>query len=425
MYVLEPNTKGKVILHTTEGPLDVELWSKECPKASRNFVQLCMEGYYDNTIFHRIVKDFLIQGGDPTGTGTGGESIYGAPFNDEYLSRLRFSHRGLVACASFEDKKHQNGSQFFITLDATPALNNKHTIFGKITGDSMYNLLPLNEYEVDSEDRPLEPPKILRTEVLFNPFDDIVPRERKKEEEKVVVQREKGKKNFKLLSFGGEAEEDEEEFITTKRKMVSSENVGIDNDSGNQGDDEDEEERRALMNNKRQRDSDKKEKGSAMSDADLAWSNAARKKAKKDGVDEEDRAKQVRQETKKLMKELKGSKQKEKEEDKEKQRHDEAKELLRNQKEKYRKKQISNNSSKDVDNMFENFRTSLKDPNRKSGIKTHELTFLDDDAPVVDLHTVDEYAVFDPRDGKGLLEADKRMSIHNQKLRAQRKEELW
>jgi peptidyl-prolyl cis-trans isomerase SDCCAG10 len=382
-----------------------------------------MEGYYDNTIFHRIVKDFLIQGGDPTGTGTGGESIYGVPFNDEYLSRLRFSHRGLVACASFEDKKHQNGSQFFITLDATPALNNKHTIFGKITGDSMYNLLPLNQYEVDSEDRPLEPPKILRTEVLYNPFDDIVPRERKKEEEKVVVQREKGKKNFKLLSFGGEAEEDEEEFITTKRKMVSSENVGLDNDSGNQGDDEDEEERRALMNNKRQRDSERKEKGSGMSDADIAWSNAARKKAK--NVDEEDRAKQVRQETKKLMKELKGSKQKEKEEDKEKQRHDEAKELLRNQKEKYRKKQISNNASKDVDNMFENFKTSLKDPNRKSGIKTHELTFLDDDAPVVDLHTVDEYAVFDPRDGKGLIEADKRMSVHNQKLRAQRKEDLW
>jgi len=423
MYVLEPSTKGKVILHTTEGPLDIELWSKECPKATRNFIQLCMEGYYDNTIFHRIIKDFLIQGGDPTGTGTGGESIYGAPFSDECNSRIKFSHRGQVACASFEDKRHQNASQFFITFDATPALNNKHTIFGKITGDSLYNLLPLNEYEVDSEDRPLEPPKILRTEVLYNPFDDIVPREKKKVEEKVVVQREKGKKNFKLLSFGEEAEEDEEEFITTKRKMVSSENVGLE-DVGNDRNDEDEEERIALMNkNKRQRDNEEKTNDSGMSEADIAWSNAARKKAK--NAEEEDRAKQVRQETKRLMKELKGSKQKQVEEDKEKQRTDEAKELLRNQKEKYRKKQISNSGKKDIDNLFENFKTSLKDPNRNSGIKSHELTFANDDAPVVDLHTVEEYAVFDPRSGKGLVEADKRMNEHNQKLRAKKREEVW
>lgn len=71
VYVLEPPTKGKVILKTTHGPLDIELWPKEAPKAVRNFVQLCLEGYYDNTIFHRIIKSFLIQGGDPTGTGTG------------------------------------------------------------------------------------------------------------------------------------------------------------------------------------------------------------------------------------------------------------------------------------------------------------------------------------------------------------------
>ncbi|KAF3644745.1 Peptidyl-prolyl cis-trans isomerase CWC27 -like protein [Capsicum annuum] len=71
VYVLEPPTKGKVVLNTTYGPLDIELWPKEAPKAVRNFVQLCLEGYYDNTIFHRVIKSFLIQGGDPTGTGTG------------------------------------------------------------------------------------------------------------------------------------------------------------------------------------------------------------------------------------------------------------------------------------------------------------------------------------------------------------------
>jgi cyclophilin family peptidyl-prolyl cis-trans isomerase len=69
-----------VILNTTVGEIEIELWSKEAPKACRNFVQLCLEGYYDGTIFHRIVKDFIAQGGDPTGTGEGGESIYGAPF---------------------------------------------------------------------------------------------------------------------------------------------------------------------------------------------------------------------------------------------------------------------------------------------------------------------------------------------------------
>lgn len=70
----------KVLLVTSVGEIDIELWSKETPKACRNFVQLCMEGYYNGTIFHRVVKDFIVQGGDPTGTGTDGESIYGAPF---------------------------------------------------------------------------------------------------------------------------------------------------------------------------------------------------------------------------------------------------------------------------------------------------------------------------------------------------------
>ncbi|KAH8504568.1 hypothetical protein H0E87_011987 [Populus deltoides] len=86
IYVSEPPTKGKVILNTTYGPLDVELWPKEAPKAVRNFVQLCLEGYYDNTIIHRIIKIFLVQGGDPTGAGTGGESRYRTVFADEYFT---------------------------------------------------------------------------------------------------------------------------------------------------------------------------------------------------------------------------------------------------------------------------------------------------------------------------------------------------
>lgn len=80
IYIQEPPTKGKACLKTTVGDIDVEFWSKECPKACRNFIQLCMEGYYNNTIFHRVVPNFIVQGGDPTGSGLGGESIYGQPF---------------------------------------------------------------------------------------------------------------------------------------------------------------------------------------------------------------------------------------------------------------------------------------------------------------------------------------------------------
>jgi len=186
------------------------LWSKEVPKATRNFVQLCMEGYYDNTIFHRIVKDYLVQAGDPTGSGYGGESIYGESFKDEYHSRLRFSHRGLVSCASFG--KNQNGSQFFITLGPTPELDKKNTIFGKVTGHTLYNLLSMNTFDIDDEDRPLKPPQIIKTEILWNPFEDIIPRSLKPVVEEKPPEVEKPKpvvnKNLSLLSFGDEAEEE-------------------------------------------------------------------------------------------------------------------------------------------------------------------------------------------------------------------------
>ncbi|KAM4532479.1 spliceosome-associated protein CWC27 homolog [Fundulus diaphanus] len=229
IYIQEPPTSGKVLLKTTAGDIDIELWSKEAPKACRNFVQLCMEGYYDGTIFHRVVQDFIIQGGDPTGTGTGGESIYGRPFKDEFHSRLRFIRRGLVAMANAGP--HDNGSQFFFTLARADELNNKHTIFGKVTGDTVYNLLRLAEVECNANERPLKPHKIRTAEVLHSPFDDIIPRETKKskkEKEKDDVKKfqSKATKNFNLLSFGEEAEEDEEMVTqvsqTLKGKSKSS-----------------------------------------------------------------------------------------------------------------------------------------------------------------------------------------------------------
>ncbi|NWV64261.1 CWC27 protein, partial [Malurus elegans] len=178
--------------------------------------------YYNNTIFHRVVPGFIVQGGDPTGTGSGGESIYGAPFKDEFHSRLRFNRRGLVAMANAGP--HDNGSQFFFTLGRADELNNKHTIFGKVTGDTIYNMLRLAEVEVDKEERPLSPHKIRSTEVLFNPFDDIVPRpnrklKKDKPEEETKKSKVKGTKNFNLLSFGEEAEEEEEEVSRVSQSM--------------------------------------------------------------------------------------------------------------------------------------------------------------------------------------------------------------
>jgi len=167
--------------------------------------------------------------------------------------------------------------------------------------------------------------------------------------------------------------------------------------------------RETVVDNKRNREEKDKD------DTDLE-NDQVKPSKKKKLTEEEERAKKVRDETKKIVKELKGSKQKQKEDLETK--NDGAKEFLRNQREIYRKKQISN--SGDVDKLFDNFRSSLKDPN-KSGIKIHNLTFAEDINPLVDLHTVEEYSVFDPRTGKGLVEEDKRMNLHNQRLRAQKK----
>uniref|UniRef100_A0A8B9GZR8 Spliceosome-associated protein CWC27 homolog n=1 Tax=Astyanax mexicanus TaxID=7994 RepID=A0A8B9GZR8_ASTMX len=281
IYIQEPPTNGKVLIKTSAGDIDVELWSKEAPKACRNFTQLCMEGYYNGTIFHRVVPEFIIQGGDPTGTGTGGESIYGRPFKDEFHSRLRFNRRGLVAMANAGP--HDNGSQFFFTLGRADELNNKHTIFGKVTGDTVYNMLRLAEVECDSNERPLNPHKIRSTEVLHSPFDDIEPREikgkKEKSKEETKKSQSKATKNFSLLSFGEEAEEEEEMVTQVSQTMkgksksshdllkddpkLSSVPVEDDEMKDRDDDDEDEDDEDAALRRKEMRDriSNKLKKG--------------------------------------------------------------------------------------------------------------------------------------------------------------------
>ena len=128
------------------GDVLIELWPKEAPKACRNFVQLCLEGYYDGCIFHRVVKNFIAQSGDPTGTGEGGESIWDEPFEDEISQRLKFNRRGLLAMAN-TGRKHTNGSQWFLTLDRADGLAGKSTLFGTVSGDTLYNVLKVCSWQ--------------------------------------------------------------------------------------------------------------------------------------------------------------------------------------------------------------------------------------------------------------------------------------
>mmetsp|Transcript_54090 Transcript_54090/g.118432 ORF Transcript_54090/g.118432 Transcript_54090/m.118432 type:complete len:510 (-) Transcript_54090:38-1567(-) len=176
VYIKEPATKGKAILRTTHGDLEVELWATECPKACRNFCQLILEGYYNGTEFHRIIKDFIIQGGDKTGTGNGCESIYDSPYPDEIHPRLKFRYRGMMGVASAGKGTKTNGSQFFIVLNRAPSLDGKHTLFAKVVGQTVYNLVQMCEVEVDKKDRPIQPPRILRAELVWDPFGDLEPR---------------------------------------------------------------------------------------------------------------------------------------------------------------------------------------------------------------------------------------------------------
>ena len=117
-------------LHTNQGVIRIELFPQHAPKATGNFIGLIRKGYYDGLIFHRVITEFMIQGGDPTGTGRGGQSLWGEPFEDECVPDLRFSKGGLLAMANAGP--HTNGSQFFITTAATPWLDGRHTIFGQV-----------------------------------------------------------------------------------------------------------------------------------------------------------------------------------------------------------------------------------------------------------------------------------------------------
>ena len=119
-----------VVIETNVGKIEVKLYPKVAPKAVENFITHAKNGYYDGIIFHRVIKGFMIQGGDPTGTGRAGESIWKKAFDDEFAANVVFDRPMLLAMANSGPKT--NGSQFFITLAPTGWLNGKHTIFGEV-----------------------------------------------------------------------------------------------------------------------------------------------------------------------------------------------------------------------------------------------------------------------------------------------------
>ena len=148
-----------VVLETNQGIIEIKLFGDVAPKTCENFVGLAKKGYYNGIIFHRVIKGFMIQGGDPTGTGAGGESLWGKPFKDEVSPTVKFDKKGLLAMAN--SGPGTNGSQFFITTAVTPWLNMKHTIFGEVV--SGYDVVEkIENSATGSGDKPVSEQKIIK-----------------------------------------------------------------------------------------------------------------------------------------------------------------------------------------------------------------------------------------------------------------------
>jgi len=221
VYSTEPATTGRVVLDTTHGPIDINLWCKECPTTTRTFIQLCLDGYYDGMIFHRILSEFLIQTGltrtasiasassaseidgylrqstavskQTNGTNISGDVLGLDRKKLEINPRIRFNHRGQVAMAfPLEETSSSNNNnnadeeeskmlryQFFTTLDEAPFLDAKHVVFGTIAGATMFNALRIGRTDADDQtgiptDMSDAPPRIKSIKVDFHPFEDMV-----------------------------------------------------------------------------------------------------------------------------------------------------------------------------------------------------------------------------------------------------------
>lgn len=156
-------TAKKVILKTSKGDITIDLYQQDAPKTVQNFVTLGKRGYYNGVIFHRVIKDFMVQGGDPTGTGAGGESIYGRTFPDEINSRKIVKASVAMANAG----PNTNGSQFFMVTESDqPSLDGHYTNFGQVENASMKVVQDIAAVPTDVNDRPVDEVKITGFEIV-------------------------------------------------------------------------------------------------------------------------------------------------------------------------------------------------------------------------------------------------------------------
>ena len=219
-YLLKPKRvkqKGYATIRTNHGDLTLELYPEYAPKAVWNFVKLSKQGYYNGIDFHRNIKNFMLQGGDPTGTGRGGSSTWGKPFADEWApSPLSHDSRGVLSMAN--KGKDTNTSQFFITYRQCPHLNRKHTIFGRVVAGSDTSLSSIENVDVSEMDkRPLEPVTVEELSVFVDPFEEFLKEQGEREEDE--------KTKEQIRKAGGT--EDERVTWTGKRTRNGDDDIQV------------------------------------------------------------------------------------------------------------------------------------------------------------------------------------------------------
>lgn len=198
-YMLKPKRvkiKGYARIETSLGHINIELQTETAPRAVWNFCQLAKKGYYNGVAFHRNIKNFMIQGGDPTGTGKGGSSIWGKNFNDEFDGPLTHDARGMVSMAN--KGKNTNSSQFFITYKPAKHLDRKHTIFGRVVG-GLDVLAKMEDAPVGAGDRPLDDIVMEKVVIFVDPFEEF---------QKQKAEREAKEKQAEEIKKSGGTEDD-------------------------------------------------------------------------------------------------------------------------------------------------------------------------------------------------------------------------
>ncbi|KAI2471444.1 hypothetical protein F4781DRAFT_386914 [Annulohypoxylon bovei var. microspora] len=210
-YMLKPKRvkiKGYARIETNLGDLNIELQTEYAPRAVWNFTRLAQKGYYKGVTFHRNIKNFMIQGGDPSGTGRGGTSIWGKNFQDEFDGPLTHDSRGLLSMAN--KGKNTNSSQFFITYRPVKHLDRKHTIFAKVVGGTDV-LSKMEAVPTDGSDRPLNKIYIKDVVVYLDPFDEFQRQKAERDkaaETKAEIQRTGGTEDDRMTWTGKRVRQD-------------------------------------------------------------------------------------------------------------------------------------------------------------------------------------------------------------------------